>query len=167
MWSPRPRTLDPFGLLPCCHRPLSSHPLVALGTVTWNCWALLKVVQGLVSTHSEMRIPVGLGAKHCHCPQPSPTCQEGGRCRLQDSPGPRHTDLPIGLWASVEWPLTDDHLLKGQCSDPGSAALLERAVGIPSPPWGHVSPQAFQRWKRPTVRSGWSLWSLILVVFSL
>lgn len=105
---------------------------MALGTITWNCWALLKVVQRLVSTHSEMMIPVGLEAKHHHCPQPSsPPARRKAGTGSRGSQGPRHTNLPIGLWGSAEWPLTDDHLLRGQCSDPGSAGLAREDCRSP------------------------------------
>lgn len=66
------RPLDPLWdsslLSPC---PLSSHLLMTLGTVTWNCWALLGVVQRLISTYLETDDDaMGREAKHGTCPKP-------------------------------------------------------------------------------------------------
>lgn len=106
LWSPKPRALDIFGLLPLLSpHPLSSHLLVALGAVTWHCRALLTVVQKLISTHSEMMRPVGLEAKHCYSLQPGPHLP-GGRREL--APGAARVlgtqSFPLAYGAQLSGP---------------------------------------------------------------
>lgn len=81
--------------------PLSSLLLVALGTVTCKCWALLKVVQRpFQHTLRAMMILTGPTAKHYNCPKPvSPPAEEEGEHPVHRQPGSStQTSHPISFW---------------------------------------------------------------------
>lgn len=64
------------------------------GPLAWHCWALLEVVQRLVSTPAEVTSSAGLEAKHHHSPRPgSPPARRGQPASSAREP----SDWPTGL----------------------------------------------------------------------
>lgn len=87
-------------------RPLSSYFLMALGTITWNGWVLLEVVQRPVSTYCETDDPDQASSQAPQWPQAQlSTCRGGGR-----APPPEAT--------RVLGPQTSPLACRAQLSDP-------------------------------------------------
>ena len=138
---------------------------MAVGTVTWDRWALLKVVQRpFQHTLSAVMILSGPTAKRRNCPKPGspPAGVEDGR-PVHRWPGPPHRP-PTQSAPATERPLTGD-ATKGAACDPVHLALLGGVTALPSSPWGHARSQAIQRPVEPTRRSGWGSLSSVSVSF--
>lgn len=128
-----PNSLWPSSL-PSLH-PLSSHLLTTLGTVSWNCWALLKVVQRLIPTHSETYDdPCKAGSQAPKLAPPPALHLPGGKGGTHPrQPGSSAHKPPHWPVDSAEWPLTDDPPVKVQHGDPGTAGLPREGGRAPSP----------------------------------
>ena len=136
--------------------PPSSPLLMAVGTVTWDRWALFKVVQRpFQHTLSAVMILSGPTAKRRNCPKPGspPAGVEDGR-PVHRWPGPPHRP-PTQSAPATERPLTGD-ATKGAACDPVHLALLGGGsqLSLPLPGAMLVPRPSRDRWNRPGGQGG-------------